>query len=112
MATEAPPELFVMVQTEKGREQLRPRFDLIGHHPVGFDWAHICDGGPAGAPRNFSDSQPQGFVDFRSGDVNSVIQATMDNQPSMEVMWLSASSLAARKDGSCPHDNINRHFFT
>lgn len=30
----------VMVQTERGRELLRPRFDLIRHHPVGFDWAH------------------------------------------------------------------------
>jgi hypothetical protein len=34
----------VMVQTEKGREQLRPRFDLIRHHPVGFDWAHTGSG--------------------------------------------------------------------
>ena len=35
---------LVVVQTEKGREQLRPRFDLIRHHPVGFDWAHTAPG--------------------------------------------------------------------
>ena len=29
----------VVVQTEKRREHLRPRFDLIRHQPVGFDWA-------------------------------------------------------------------------
>jgi hypothetical protein len=34
----------VMVQTERGRELLRPRFDLIRHHPVGFDWAHSGSG--------------------------------------------------------------------
>lgn len=35
---------FVLVQTAQGREHLRPRFDLIRHHPAGFDWAHTGSG--------------------------------------------------------------------
>lgn len=30
----------VIVQTQAGREPLKPRLDLIRHSPAGFDWAH------------------------------------------------------------------------
>lgn len=35
---------FVLVQTKLGREHLRLRFDLIRHHPPGFDWAKTGSG--------------------------------------------------------------------
>lgn len=34
----------VMVQTQQGRWRLKPRLDLMRHHPVGFDWAHTGSG--------------------------------------------------------------------
>jgi len=34
----------VMVQTQQGRHHLKPRLDLMRHHPVGFDWAHAGSG--------------------------------------------------------------------
>lgn len=34
----------VIVQTQTGREHLRPRFDLIRHRPAGFDWSNTGSG--------------------------------------------------------------------
>jgi len=33
-----------MVQTQQGRHSLKPRPDLMRHHPAGFDWAHTGSG--------------------------------------------------------------------
>lgn len=36
--------ISVMVQTQQGRQHLKPRLDLMRHHPVGFDWGHTGSG--------------------------------------------------------------------
>ena len=44
IGTRTPSGPYVIVQTEMGSGNLQPRFDLIRHSPIGFDWARTGSG--------------------------------------------------------------------